>query len=114
MSPIPIASVTFAPQPSSSLRAEGRLAAAGLARDEHALDARARGGRRALGEVGAAYDGVSTAASGRSRSIACTSRSVLPGADRDVAEADPVEGGERRAGDERARRCRSRRSAGRR
>ena len=63
------------------LRAERRLAAAGLARDEHALDARAAQVEAALRRPStryAAYDGVSTAASGRSSSIASTSRSVLP------------------------------------
>ena len=40
MSPIPIASVTRAPQPCLEHRAERRLAAARLARHEHALDAR--------------------------------------------------------------------------
>ena len=104
MSPIPIASVTFAPQPSSSLRAEGRLAAARLAGDEHALDARAAqvdaALRRPFDEVG----GV-----GRRQHRRLGPQQLdrqhqplgVPGADRDVAEADPVERGERRAGDER-------------
>ena len=63
------------------LRAERRLAAAGLAGDEHALDARpAQVELRSAAHSTrcAAYDGVSTAASGLSCSIARTSRSVLP------------------------------------
>ena len=80
-------------------RAEGRLAAARLARDEHPLDARAPE-VVALGEVG----GVGRRQHGRLRPQPLDRPHEplgVAGADRDVAEADPVEGGERRAGDER-------------
>ena len=46
MSPIPLASVTRAPQPSSSLWRKAELAAAGLSpATQHSLDARARADR---------------------------------------------------------------------
>ena len=77
MSPIPIASVTRAPQASSSARAEAGLAAAGLAGDEHLGDARAARSPR-LGQVLRRRTGVATTASGCRRSIAISTRSVLP------------------------------------
>ena len=80
-------------------RAEGRLAAAGLARDEHALDARAPE-IVALGEVGRVRRRQHRRL--RPQLLDRADEPIgVPGADRDVGEADPVEGGERRAGDER-------------
>ena len=84
------------------LRAKGRLAAAGLARDEDALDTRAaQVDGVPLGEV----RGVRRRQHGRlGPQLLDRLQQALgvPGADRDVAEADAVEGGERRARDERA------------
>ena len=81
MSPMPIASVTRAPQPLLEPRAERRLAAARLAGDEHALDARAAQVEAALGRP---LDQVRRVGRrqhrrlGPQRSIARISRSVLP------------------------------------
>ena len=118
MSPIPIASVTFAPQPSSSLRAERRLAAAGLARDEDALHARAAQVDSPFGrplERGRRHTtGVSTAASGSEQLDRGDQPLGVAGADRDVAEPDPLERAEAPRPRRTGRRCRSRRSARRR
>ena len=81
MSPIPIASVTLRAPALLELRAERRLAAARLARDEHALDARAREVDAALGGPLDEVRGVRRRQHrrlGRSSSIARTSRSVFP------------------------------------
>ena len=82
MSPMPIASVTRAPQPCLELRAEGRLAAAGLAGDEHALDARRAQVDAALGRPLDAGGRRTTASARRPRAAAarsrCSSRSVFP------------------------------------
>ena len=81
MSPIPIASVTRAPQPSSSLaRNAGSPPPGSPATSTRAtLEPRRSKSRSAAHSIRyAAYDGVSTAASGRSRSIASARRSVLP------------------------------------
>ena len=103
MSPIPIASVTRAPQPVLERRA-GRLATAGLARDEDAstlesaqIDAAV--GRR-LDEVG----GVRRRQHDRLRPELLDREQQplgVPRPDRHVAEPDPLERGECRAGDER-------------
>ena len=76
MSPIPIASVTFAPQPSSSRARNAGSPPPGspATRTRSTLESR----RSWFSARYAAYDGVSTAACGRSSSIARTSRSVLP------------------------------------
>src|SRR4051794_19992024 len=77
MSPMPIASVTFAPQPSSNLvrKAGSPPPGSPATSTRRTLDSARRGSRSARY---AAYDGVSTTASGRSSSIACNRRSVLP------------------------------------
>ena len=103
MSPIPIASVTLAPQPSSSVRAERGLAAARLACDEHPLDARAAEVdvplRRPLDEVrgvrGREHDGL-----GLEQLDRPDEPLGVTGPDGDVAEADPVERGQCGARDE--------------
>ena len=85
-------------------RPERLLAATGLAGHQHALDARAREVDAALPASStrwAAYEGVSTAASGRRRSIAVQQPLRVAGAEGDVAQPDAVEGGERGAGGER-------------
>ena len=81
------------------LGAELRLSAAGLARDEDALDARAV--EVALDEIGGVrrrrHHGL------RPQQLDRLDQAVgVAGADRDVGEAEPVEGGERGAGHERA------------
>ena len=96
--------------------AEGRLAAAGLAGDQHALDA---GG----GEVDAALAGPFDEMGGvRGRQHDCLEVQVahglhqplgVAGADRDVAEPEPVEGAVARRPRRTAPRCRWTRSAGR-
>ena len=90
-------------------RAEDRLAAARLARDEDALD-----GRR--GEVDPAVGGPLDQVGGvrgrehdrlRAQQLDGRHQALgVPDPDRDVAEADPLERGERRARDERAGRVR--------
>ena len=81
------------------LRPELRLAAARLARDEDALDTRRCEIRFPLGEVGRVrrrqHDGL------RSEQFDRPDEPLgVAGAERDVREADPLEGGERRPGDE--------------
>ena len=81
MSPIPIASVTRAPQPSSSAARNAGSPPPGspATSTRSTLDARRSIPRSSVHSTRcAAYDGVSTAASGRSTSIARTSRSVFP------------------------------------
>src|SRR6266545_2191978 len=94
------------PPPLLELRAEGRLAAAGLTRHEHALDARAS-------EVNAPlcrrFDDVRSV--GGSEHCRLGTEELdrpkgalgVPGADGNVTETDAVERGQRRARDERAR-----------
>ena len=104
MSPTPIASVTFAPQPAFQPRPERLLAAAGLTGHEHALDARPREVDAALlcdldemGRVGGReHGGFGTQALDRQQQPLRVAR-----AEGDVAEPDAVEGGERGAGRER-------------
>ena len=104
ISPSPIASVTRAPQPCLELGPKGRLAAAGLAGDEHALDARAGQVEASLrgpfdevcGVGGRKHHGLGRKALDRQHQPL-----RVPGADRDVAEADAIEGRERRARDQR-------------
>ncbi len=76
MSPTPIASVTFAPQPSSSLARKAGSPPPGspATRTRWTLDFR----RSWFSARYAAYDGVSTTASGFSDSIARTRSSVFP------------------------------------
>ena len=83
------------------LGAEGGLAAAGLARDEHPLTLDSR--RSARSEGSAAYEGVRTTASGRSSSIAASRRSVFPVPTGMCVRPIRSNDGERGAGDERAR-----------
>ena len=81
MSPMPIASVTRAPQPSSSAaRKAGSPPPGSPATSKRStLEPRRSKSRSAAHSTRwAAYDGVSAAAVGRSSSIACTRRSVLP------------------------------------
>ena len=81
MSPIPIASVTFAPQPSSSCARKAGSPPPGspATSTRTTLDARRSSPRSAAASTRyAAYEGVSTAASGRSSSIERSSRSVFP------------------------------------
>ena len=82
------------------LRAERRLAAAGLAGDEDALDARARanrGSRQIRGVRRGEHDGL-----GLQRLDRADQELRVAGADRDVHEPDPLERRKRRACDERA------------
>ena len=84
-------------------RAEGRLAAAGLAGHEHALDARPREIdvplRRPFDQIGGVrgreHGGLGPEALDRQQQAL-----GVPGAHRNVTEPDAVEGGERRARDE--------------
>ena len=106
MSPIPIASVTFAPQAASSCVRSAGSPPPGSPRDEEPRDARRRRGRcrasrRPLGEVERVgrgqRDGV-----GLSSLTAAISRSVLPGPTGMWQSPSACEGVERGAGDERA------------
>ena len=76
MSPMPIASVTLAPQPSSSFARNAGSPPPGspATRTRSTLEPR----RSKLSARYAAYDGVSTTASGFRSSIASISRCVLP------------------------------------
>ena len=99
------------------LRAERRLAAARLARDEHALDARAA---QVEVPLGGPLDEVRGVRRREHRGLGPQQldRPHQPlgvaGADRDVAEPDAVERARAPRRRRTARRCRSRRSAGRR
>ena len=112
MSPMPIASVTLAPQPASSLRPHRRLAAAGFARDHHPLDAGARQIHAALARP---FDEMQRIGrrhrdDGRFQELDRRHQPLgVSGADRDMAEARA--GRRRRAPRRRrtGRRCRSRR-----
>ncbi len=77
MSPIPIASVTRAPQPSSSMARKAGSPPPGspATRTRSTLESRRAGSRSTRC---AAYEGVITTASGRSRSTAVRRRSVFP------------------------------------
>ncbi len=76
MSPIPIASVTFAPQPSSSVARNAGSPPPGspATSTRSTLDPR----RSWFSARYAAYEGVSTTASGLSSSTARSNRSVFP------------------------------------
>ena len=80
MSPMPIASVTLAPQPSSSFARKAGSPPPGspATSTRSTLDPRGRRLVAAHSTRYAAYDGVSTTASGRSSSTARISRSVFP------------------------------------
>ena len=81
MSPMPIASVTFAPQPASSFaRNAGSPPPGSPATSTRSTVEAARSIPRSSADSirYAAYDGVTTTASGPSSSIASSSRSVFP------------------------------------
>ena len=81
MSPTPIASVTRAPQPSSSLARKAGSPPPGspATRTRTTLEpARSKSRSAAHSTRWAAYEGVSTATSGRRSSIAAARRSVFP------------------------------------
>ena len=81
MSPMPIASVTFAPQPSSrAARKAGSPPPGSPATSTRSTLEAARSMPRSAAHSTrwAAYEGVSTTASGRRSRTACISRSVLP------------------------------------
>ena len=116
MSPMPIASVTRAPQPSSSARAERGLAAARLAGDEDARDARGAQVDVARGRPLDAGARRRTASARRPRARAAGSRAPAarccrcrPGCGRGRCARTTRAPRRRRTGP----RCRSRRCAGR-
>ena len=105
MSPIPIASVTRAPQPSSSAARNAGSPPPGspATRTRSTVDERRSMPRSCAHSTRcAAYDGVSTAASGSEHLDRADEPLGVAGPEGDVAETDPVERGECGARCERA------------